>query len=472
LEHARPEEVKKQLQGLSGAPSSEVLAVSGKTGEGVPDLLEAIITRVPPPEGDGTKPFKALLFDAYYESQRGVVLLIAVQDGELKKGDRVFCSYSRRVHPVVELGLLHPVPRSMTRLRSGQVGFLAVGARDIRGFRVGETVWVEGAEKKGVPFEGFQPAHPMVYAGIFPEAVGDGERLESAMQRLLLTDASVEATRDLSPVLGSGFRCGFLGLLHLDVFVQRLLSEYGVSVIATSPSVAYKIHLSNGEEKVIESAADFPAAPQLPPVRVEEPLVLATIIVPRDLVPAVQQLCIGRRGEELAAEPLDNAGGDNFLLKWRLPQSEVLTRFFNDLQSATHGYATFDYEPGGYKDVDLVRVSIRLNGEVVDALSFLALRDQAQENAKKFLAKLSDLVPPAMFDIAIQAVIGGKVIAKSRIKQMRKDVVAQKILSHGHSGDPSRKNKLLEKQKEGKKRMREIAKVQVPPEAFVAMVKL
>lgn len=471
LPHAQKDDVKQQLSGLCGAPVDEVLEVSGRTGQGVDALMEAIIAKVPPPPGDPGRPFKALLFDAFYDNHRGVVLLVAVYDGELQLGGKVFCSYSRKVFSVQDLGFKYPDLRSLRRLKSGQIGFLCVGAKDIRSFRVGETIWADGAEKQGDDFEGFRPAQPMVFAGIFPEAVGDGERLESAMQRLLLTDASVEAKRDISPVLGAGFRCGFLGLLHLDVFKQRLNSEHGVPVLATSPTVPYRLTLSGGSQTVVEHAGDFPAPPQLPPDRVEEPWLIATIVLPRDLLPPVQQLCLDRRGEQVALEPLDNVG-DRMMMRYRLPQAEVITDFFDRLQATSHGYATFDYEPGGYSEVDLVRVSVKLNGEAVDALSILALRDKASDVARRFLEKLADMIPPQQFDIHLQGAVGGKVVAKARVKQLRKDVIAQKILSHGHSGDPNRKAKLLERQKEGKRKLREVAKVQVPPEAFVAMVKI
>eukprot|EP00439_Symbiodinium_sp_Y106_P030870 s2157_g3.t1 len=471
LDHAQKEEVKRQMSVLTGVSTDEVLEVSGKTGQGVPSLLEAIIHKVPPPRGKAQAPFKALLFDAYYDSRRGMVLLIAIEDGELKKGSKIHCSYSGRVHVAMDIGLLYPDLCSVDNLRSGQIGFIVVGAKDIRSFRVGETVWQEGGEKSGEPFPGFKPAHPMVYAGIFPEAVSDGEKLETAMQRLLLTDASVEARRDISPVLGSGYRCGFLGLLHLDVFRQRLSREYGVDVLATSPTVPYHLLMANGKQVVVEHAGDFPTPPAMPPKEVEEPLVIATIVLPRELTPGIQQLCIERRGEELSVEPLDNAG-ERILMKWRLPLAEVITDFFDKLQALSHGFASFDYQPAGYQPVDLVKVGVRLNNEHVDALSFFALRAKAPEVSRKYLEKLEKVIPAQLFDIGIQAVVGGKVVAKVRIKPIRKDVVAQKILSHGHSGDPSRKAKLLERQKEGKKRLREIAKVQVPPEAFVAMVKM
>jgi len=426
---------------------------------------------VPPPPGDDNNKFKALLFDAYFDSQRGVVLLVAVRDGVLKRGQRIFCSYSKRFYPVNDLGILYPNPRPLDGLRCGQIGFLTLGARDIRGFRVGETVWAEAPAKDDENFPGFRPAQPMVFAGIFPEAVGDCERLDSAIQRLLLTDASVDARRDISPVLGAGYRCGFLGLLHLDVFRQRLSTEHGVPVLATSPTVPYRLELQGGKVVVVEHAGDYPSHPALPPTRVEEPLVRGTIVLPREMVPSVQQLCLERRGEEEGVEALDNAG-ERMLIRVRLPLAEVITDFFDRLQAATHGFATFDYELCGYSEVDLVKVCIRLNGEIVDALSFFGIRDRATDTARRYLAKLAELIPQQQFDIALQAVVGGKVICKERIKALRKDVVAQKILSHGHSGDPTRKAKLLDRQKEGKKKLREVAKVQVPPEAFVAMVKL
>lgn len=291
------------------------------------------------------------------------------------------------------------------------------------------------------------------------------------MQRLLLTDASVEATRDISPVLGAGFRCGFLGLLHLDVFRQRLHTEYGVHAFATSPTVPYRLTLVSGKVVVVEHAGDFPSAPEAPPKLVEEPLLHATIVLPGDLVPDVQLLCISRRGTEISRESLDNLG-DRIMMKWELPQAEVITDFFDRLQAISHGYATFDYEPAGYNVVDVVKVMVKLNGEFVEAFSLLALRDEASDKARRFLEKLAELIPPQQFDINLQGAVGGKIVAKARVKQLRKDVVAQKILSHGHSGDPNRKNKLLDRQKEGKKRLREIANVQVPPDAFLAMIKL
>mmetsp|Transcript_122133 Transcript_122133/g.390616 ORF Transcript_122133/g.390616 Transcript_122133/m.390616 type:complete len:699 (-) Transcript_122133:72-2168(-) len=471
LEHAQKNEVKLQLLGLTAVPKDEILEVSGKTGEGVPALLEAIVAKVPPPTGSLDAPFKSLLFDARFDNARGVVLLIAIRDGELKKGEKVYCSYSQRSYGVHEMGILHPDPKPLDVLRSGQIGYITVGAKDIRSFRVGETVFADGAQKTGEAFPGFRAAQPMVYAGIFPEYVGDGEKLEVAMQRLLLTDASVESRRDISPVLGSGFRCGFLGLLHLDVFRQRLLSEFGVEVLATSPTVPYRLEMNDGKVVVVEHAGDFPSPPFLPPKRVEEPLVMATVVLPREMVPSVQMLCMERRGEEKAVEALDHTG-ERVLLKWVLPLAEVITDFFDRLQAITHGYATFDYELAGYQEVDLVKITLRLNGDPVDALSFFALRDIAPEVSRKYLLKLADLIPQQQFDVGLQACVGGKVVAKERIKALRKDVVGQKILCNGHSGDPGRKQKLLDRQKEGKKNLRMISKVQVPSEAFVAMVKL
>lgn len=463
-------EVKQQMANLSGAPVNEILEVSGKSGMGVPDLFEAIIDRIPPPPGDATLTLKALLFDLYYDNHKGIVLLVAIRDGEVKRGAKVHCSFGGKSFTVVEVGILHPTMFPLDRLGAGQVGYITVGAKDIRGFRVGETIWADGSQKLpgAAPFPGFRPSRPMVYAGIFPEAVGDGEKLDIAMQRLLLTDASVESTRDVSNVLGAGFRCGFLGLLHLDVFKERLLAEYQVAVIATSPTVPYRVTLANGDEQLLETAAEFPTAPQMPPKRVEEPLVHATIVVPRELVPAVQMLCLEKRGREIATESLDNLG-NSVMLKWELPMAEVIVDFFNKLQSATHGYASYDYEPMGFQDVDLVKIGIRLNGEMVEALSFLALRDKSSVSAAKFLEKLANMIPAQQFEINLQGLVGGKVVAKNRVKAIRREMVQK---DHSLAGDPSRKAKIENKQKEGKLKLREIAKVQVPAEAFVAMVRL
>eukprot|EP00928_Gymnodinium_smaydae_P029613 TRINITY_DN22255_c0_g1_i1.p1 TRINITY_DN22255_c0_g1~~TRINITY_DN22255_c0_g1_i1.p1 ORF type:complete len:556 (+),score=66.82 TRINITY_DN22255_c0_g1_i1:239-1669(+) len=461
-------EVREQMANLCGAPVDEILEVSGKSGLGVPDLVESILSVIPAPPGDVTAPFKALLFDMYYDNHKGVVLLVAIRDGEIKRGASIYCSFSEKVHTVAECGVLYPNLFPLDRLSSGQVGYITVGAKDIRGFRVGETIWTNGAQKNpdAVNFPGFRPSRPMVYAGIFPEEVGDGEKLEIAMQRLLLTDASVESKRDVSPVLGAGFRCGFLGLLHLDVFKERLFSEHGVAVMATSPTVPYRTTLGDGSTQVLETASEFPTPPLAPPKTVEEPLVTATIVVPRDLVPPVQLLCYEKRGRELSMEPIDNMG-ENVLMKFELPMAEVVVDFFNRLQSVTHGYASFDYEPAGYQEVDLVKVCIRLNGEPVEALSFLTIREQASESAAKFLQKLAGMVPSQQFDIHLQALIGGKVVAKNKVKMIRKDLVQK---DHALSSD--RKAKIHERQKEGKKKMRVIGKVQIPPDAFVAMVRL
>jgi len=395
---------------------------------------------------------------------------MAVRDGEIKRGSKVYCSYSGKAYTVAHIGLLYPDLFPLDKLSGGQVGFVTVGAKDIRGFRVGETIWADGAQKRegASNFPGFRPSRPMVYAGIFPEAVGDGEKLDVAMHRYLLTDASVESKRDVSPVLGAGFRCGFLGLLHLDVFKERIFSEYNVPVLATSPTVPYRVTYANGTTETLETASEFPTPPLAPPKMVEEPLVHATIVVPRDLVAPVQQLCYEKRGRELEMEPLDNMG-QNVLLKFELPMAEVIIDFFNRLQSTTHGYATFDYEPAGYQEVDLVKICLRLNGEMVETLSFLALRDYASTAAAKFLAKLVTMIPPQQFEVGVQGVVGGKVVAKNRVKAIRREVIQK---DHSIAGDPNRKKMILERQKEGKKRLREIAKVQVPPEAFVAMVKL
>jgi len=350
-------------------------------------------------------------------------------------------------------------------LRAGQVGYICCNVKDIRKFRVGDTLFAQGCSKLSQPFEGFMGAKPMVFAGIYPENMEESEQLDIAVQRYLLTDPAVEAKRERSDVLGAGFRCGFLGLLHLDVFKQRLLQEYKMAVLVTSPTVPYVVTDAAGVQKVVENAQDFPSPPQ----PTQEPIVLARLVVPEDLSADVQKLCYERRGEVKSIESFD---GKRVLLVVELPFAEVLIDFFDRLQSISHGYASFDYEPQGYRAAEIVKVTTRLNNDPCEALSFLCIKSSSTKYAKSFVQKLEKLIPSQQFDISIQALIGGKVVAKTVIKALRRDIIAQKILAHGHSGDPLRKKKLLDKQKEGKKRLREISNVQVPSEAFVEMMKL
>lgn len=464
------EEVKAQMAGQldDGWEQEHILEISGKTGLGCDTLLEEIIERIPASVSDEHElSLKALLFDMFYHPVKGVVLLCAIKDGVVKKRQKIAFAHAEVTHTVSEVGVLTPQMMPVECLRAGQVGYVCVNVKDIRKFRVGDTVFGVQDAANSPPFEGFQPSKPMVFAGVFAACIEEAEQLETAVQRYLLTDPAVHAKRERSDTLGAGYRCGFLGLLHLDVFKQRLMEEYKMEVLVTSPTVPYQVTKQNGDTFMVECAQDFPQAP--PPAKTEEPLVLATIMVPEEMVSEVQRLCFERRGEAKSVEIFDNK---RMLFTVELPFAEILTDFFDRLQSISHGYATFDYEPCGMKEADIVKVNTRLNAAQCESLSFLCVRQDADKYAKLFCAKLRKMIPPQQFDINISAVIGSKVVCKEKISALRRDVVAAKILCHGHSGDPMRKKKLLDKQKEGKKRLMAISNVQVPAEAFVEMMKL
>eukprot|EP00386_Alphamonas_edax_P000886 GDKI01002694.1.p1 GENE.GDKI01002694.1~~GDKI01002694.1.p1 ORF type:complete len:718 (-),score=150.91 GDKI01002694.1:54-1943(-) len=454
------EQTKDAIHKLTDIPRDELLCVSGKTGAGVQELLEKVCETIPPPEGDRTKTPKMLLFDSWYDLVKGVVLLVAVKDGSVKRGDKLMAYQSNKMLDVHEVGLLHPTMQTTAKLQAGQVGYICANLRQTRDVRVGDTLFDH--RHIGTPFPEFKPARCMVYAGIYPEYVADMERLTTAMQRLTLTDAAIESKAEVSDALGHGFRCGFLGLLHMDVFKQRLEAEHGVRVLITTPTVPYKVTLHKGEEIMVEKAEDYPEPSSIK--KIEEPIVNATIIVPQDCAPEVAQLCIERRGVQVSYEMMD---GKKVMLQYKMPLMEVILDFFDKLLSMTRGMATYDYEPIGYQEADIVKVNMKLNGEQVDALSFLTLRDKSHEQGTKFCQRLAKLIPPSQFEIAIQCFIGGKIVAKEKIKALRKDVTAK-----CYGGDMSRKMKLLERQKEGKKRLREICDVQVPPEAFLELLKI
>jgi len=449
---------------------ADILEISGKTGLGCDALLDAVIDRIPPPASDEPElTLKALLFDMFYDPVKGVVLLCAIKDGAVKKRQKISFTHAEATHTVSEVGVLTPQMVPVDSLRAGQVGYVCCNVKNIRQFRVGDTMFGAQDAANSTPFEGFQASKPMVFAGVFAASIEESEHLETSIQRYLLTDPAVHAKRERSDALGAGYRCGFLGLLHLDVFKQRLMDEYKMDILVTSPTVPYIVTTkeSPGDTITVESAQDFPQTP--PPAKVEEPIVTATIVVPEEMAPEVQRLCFERRGEAKSMDIFDNK---RMLLTVELPFAEILTDFFDRLQSISHGYATFDYEPCGHRVADIVKVKTKLNGAESDSLSFLCVRSDADKYAKLFCVKLRKMIPPQQFDINISAVIGSKVVCKEKINALRKDVVAAKILSHGHSGDPMRKKKLLDKQKEGKKRLREISNVQVPAEAFVEMMKL
>lgn len=457
---ADPERTAKELYTLFDFKQEELVMTSGKAGLGITDLLLALVERIPAPQGHTDKQLKALLFDSWYDDYRGVVCLIALKDGIIKKGDRITLAQSGNNYDVLELGLMYPNETPMDALYAGQVGYLITGMKTVREARVGDTVY--HTKKEVTPFPGFKPAKPMVFAGIYPVESTEFDLLRDAIEKLTLNDASVTVEKKTSAALGLGFRCGFLGLLHMDVFKQRLEQEYNMVVIVTAPSVLYKIRLAHTNKIVdIENPSEFPD-----PVKIEdilEPMIDATIIVPKAYLGSIIALCEERRGKQLDMRYLE---ADRLILKYRLPLNEVATDFYDQLKSLSAGYASFDYEEAAYQISDLVKMDMLLNGKPVDALAFIVHRDRAYYAGKNMVGKLKTVIPRQLFEVAIQAAIGAKIIARETVSAMRKNVTAK-----CYGGDVTRKRKLLEKQKEGKKRMKQIGNVEVPQEAFLTILK-
>ncbi|KAL6778730.1 EFG11 [Auxenochlorella protothecoides x Auxenochlorella symbiontica] len=457
---AEPARVTAQLAEAFDLDPAAVLAISAKTGAGLDRVLPAVVERVPPPRGDLAAPLRALLFDAYHDEYRGVVCLLAVADGAVGRGDRVTAAAAGQSYDVVEVGLLAPEPVPTPSLRAGQVGYVLAGMKDTRQARVGDT-W--HAARAPVPaFPGFKPAQSMVFAGIFPVSADGHERLAAAMARLALTDASVAVRRENSNALGAGFRCGFLGLLHLDVFRQRLEQEHGADVLVTAPTVPCRVVLQGGESIELSNPADFPTD-----VRVEavwEPTVRATVVTPEEYVGALMQLCTAARGELLDHVVLDPG---RTMLKYTLPLAELGGDFYDELKSASSGYASLDYEEGEPRRAPMQRLDILLNGEPVDALARIVHRDRAEPLGRRLCAALAGALPQQQFQVAVQAAAGGRVVARDTIRALRKNVLAK-----CYGGDVSRKRKLLEKQKEGKKRMRQLGSVEVPTDVFHDLMKV
>jgi len=457
---ADPDRVALQIKSLFDFDPKEVIRASGKSGIGITDILEAIITRVPAPKSDLSQPLKALLFDSWFDSYRGVICLIALQDGMLKKGDMVTLAQAEATYEVLELGLMYPELTPMDGLYAGQVGYVITGMKTVKEARVGDTLFHQ--RKPVTPFPGFKPAKPMVFAGIFPVDNEEFEPLRDAIEKLMLTDASVTIEKKTSVALGLGFRCGFLGLLHMDVFKQRLEQEYGLTVIATAPSVLYKVKMSyTGEIVNIESPSDFPDPGTID--EVFEPMIDATIIVPNQYLGNLIKLCEEKRGIQKDLKYMDE---QRVILKYKLPLNEVATDFYDQLKSVSSGYASFDYEESGYEASDLVKMDILLNGKAVDALSVIVHRDKAYYLGRELCEKLRAVIPRQLFEVIIQAALGSKILARESVAPLRKDVTAK-----CYGGDISRKRKLLEKQKEGKKRMKQVGNVEVPQEAFLTILK-
>jgi GTP-binding protein LepA len=460
LPAAEPERRAAEIERVLGIPSDEILHISAKTGEGVPELLDAIVARIPKPKGDPDAPLRSLIFDSYYDTYRGVVSAIRVFDGTLVSGARLKYLQANAIHDAEEIGVRTPDPTPVASLGPGEVGYLIAGNKEVGEARVGETVTT--AANPGAPLPGYRDPLPMVFCGLYPVVGDEYSELREALERLRLNDSSFTYEPETSGALGFGFRCGFLGLLHMEIVRERLEREYDLSLVATAPNVEYHAHHVDGSVEIV----DNPSA--LPPMNliehIEEPYVTVTVLTPSDYVGAVIELCQGRRGEQTRIEYLSE---DRLELVYAMPLGEIVMDFFDQLKSRTRGYASLDYEPAGYRPANLVKVDVLLNGVPVDAFSAVVHRDKAYDYGKRMTDKLRELIPRQLFDVPIQAAIGGRIIARETVKAKRKDVIAK-----CYGGDVSRKRKLLERQKEGKRRMKQIGRVEVPQEAFVAALRL
>ncbi|MGD0867520.1 MAG: translation elongation factor 4 [Rhizomicrobium sp.] len=460
LPAAEPERVRQQIEDVIGLDASHAIAISAKTGLNIGDVLEAVVHRLPPPKGNADAPLKALLVDSWYDSYLGVVVLVRVVDGELKRGKSIRMMVANAVYQVERVGVFTPKQTGVDRLGPGEIGFITAQIKQVADTQVGDTITDErrGAE---TPLPGFKPAQQVVFCGLFPVDAALFEDLRDALGKLHLNDASFTYETETSAALGFGFRCGFLGLLHLEIVRERLEREFNLELIATAPSVIYRLHLTDGTMKELHNPADMPD-----PVRIafiEEPWIKATIFVPDEHLGSVLKLCEDRRGRQVE---LTYAGARAMII-YLLPLNEVVFDFYDRLKSVSRGYASFDYHIENYEEGDLVKMSILVNGEPVDALSMIVNRGRAEARGRSMCEKLKDLIPRHLFQIPVQAAIGGKVIARETIKALRKDVTAK-----CYGGDISRKRKLLDKQKEGKKKMRQFGKVDIPQEAFIAALKM
>ena len=462
LPSAQPEVVIKEIEDVIGIPAEDAPKISAKTGLNVESVLEEIVTKVPAPQGDETKPLQALIFDSYYDSYRGVIVYVRVKEGKLKTGDRIKMMQTGAEFDVVEVGAMHPnglIPTG--ELSAGDVGYIAASIKNIRDTQVGDTVTTV-RNPSPEPLPGYKKVNPMVYCGIYPADGAQYEDLQEALLKLQLNDAALLFEPETSIALGFGFRCGFLGLLHMEIIQERLEREYNLDLVTTAPSVIYTVHKTNGEVLKIDNPTNLPPTVEID--YMEEPMVKADIMVPVDYVGNVMELCQERRGVFIDMKYMEETRAQIF---YDLPLNEIVYDFFDALKSRTKGYASFDYELTGYKRSDLVKLDILLNGDMVDALSFIVHRDKAYSRARKMTEKLKEAIPRQLFEVPIQATIGNKIIARETVRAMRKDVLAK-----CYGGDITRKKKLLEKQKEGKKRMRQVGSVEVPQEAFMSVLKL
>ncbi|MGR3498463.1 MAG: translation elongation factor 4 [Limimaricola soesokkakensis] len=460
LPASEPDRIKEQIEDVIGIDASEAMLVSAKTGEGIRETLEAIVHRLPAPKGDRDAPLKAMLVDSWYDLYLGVVVLVRIMDGVLKKNDRIKFMQNGTIHQVDRIGVFKPGMLPVDELGPGEIGFLTASIKQVRDTKVGDTITHEkkGADK---PLPGFAPSVPVVFCGLFPVDSAEFEDLRNAIEKLALNDASFSYEMETSAALGFGFRCGFLGLLHLEVIRDRIDREYDIDLITTAPSVVYHVHMRDGTMHELHNPADMPDLTHVD--HIEEPRIKATIMVPDDYLGDVLKLCQDRRGIQIEL----TYAGSRPLVVYDLPLNEVVFDFYDRLKSVTKGYASFDYQITGYRQDNLVKMSILVNDEPVDALSMMVHRDRAEMRGRAMVEKLKELIPRHMFKIPIQAAIGGKVIARETLSAMRKDVTAK-----CYGGDATRKRKLLDKQKAGKKKMRQFGKVDIPQEAFISALKM
>ena len=462
LPNARPDEVKNEIEDIIGIPAQDAPCISAKTGLNVDEVLERIVTDIPAPTGDENAPLQALIFDSIYDNYQGAIAYCRIKNGTVKVGDKIRLMASGKTFTVTEVGYFEPGSYSPAEsLTAGEVGYIAASIKSLSDIRVGDTITVDDrpAEK---PLPGYKKVNPMVYCGLYPVDGSDYENLKVALEKLQLNDAALEYEPETSAALGFGFRCGFLGLLHLEIIEERLDREFDLSLITTSPSVIYKVYKTDGTMIEIYNPADLPPADEIS--RIEEPFVQAEILTPKEFVGNIMEICQNRRGIYIDMKYLDTT---RVTLIYELPLNEIIYDFFDKLKSKTKGYASFDYEIKEYRTSTLVKLDILVNGENVDALSFIVHKDSAYERGKKMIEKLKEVIPRQLFTIPLQAAIGGKIIARETISAMRKDVLAK-----CYGGDVTRKKKLLEKQKRGKKKMREIGNVEIPQEAFLSVLKL
>ena len=461
LPGAEPERIREEIEEIIGLDASDAVLASAKEGVGIHDILEAVVKKVPAPRGDATAPLKALIFDSWYDSYQGVVILVRVFDGVLKKGEKIRLMASGKTYEVIKVGVFAPHPMEMAELGPGEVGFVIAGIKVVQDARVGDTIThlQRPAEK---PLPGFKEVKPMVFSGLYPIDTGDYDALRDAMEKLQLNDSSFTFEPENSLALGFGFRCGFLGLLHMEIIQERLEREFNVDLITTAPTVRYRVFTTKGEELIVDSANKLPEVQYID--RILEPFILASIHVPNDYVGAVLALCEEKRGLQREIKYLTS---NRVMVVYELPLNEIVLDFYDRLKTVSRGYASLDYEFLDYRPSDLVRLNILVNGEVVDALSLIVHRDKSQYRGRELVGKMKEFIPRQQYEVAIQAAIGSKVVARVNVKALRKDVTAK-----CYGGDITRKRKLLEKQKEGKKRMKQVGNVELPQEAFLAILKV